>query len=271
MPPKSIWHPDDSGVPVGQGDLLQVAWAKTIGPGEATHIDRDYPILGRRDAFDLRFWDDRRTPQVLEMWGRANYALAVVITEGCAIDKEFNILRQAYLEEGCSPAEATKRALEDEEGYVSVAEVWPIEALPQHLRDGAASGAVGYVPFTLGSLVPDDTRQWAVDLSRVATVSIRSIQRRIGTADGRWVLRLQSALCRYYAARSVRVTEDLTEIFQQVITRVEALTPPSGSPPRVRARLHFEGGRKLDLEAILSEATTEEPEEGRRPGLHTRE
>ncbi|MBI3977537.1 MAG: hypothetical protein HY331_05050 [Chloroflexi bacterium] len=179
-------------------------------------------------------------------------------------------IREAYLKDANSPAEATGKALENEEGYIAVAEAWPVALLPEHLRAGAADGAVGYVPLTLGDLVPSDTRDWAVDLSRVATISVRSIHKRLGMAAGRWVLRLQASLCRYYAARSIRVTEELTEIFQQPITRVEALTPPAGNPPKVRARLHFEGGRKVDLEAILTEMAAEEAEEARRPGLQTR-
>ncbi len=270
MAPKSIWTPHDESIPVNQGDLLLVAWTKTIAPTDAIHTGTRYPILGKRDSLDLLLWDDGQSPQVLETWCRASYGLAVVITEGCAIDKEFNVLQQAYLQEGYSPTEAAERALEDEEGFISVAEAWPVESLPEHLHGGAASGAVGYVPFTLGNLVPQDTRQWVVDLSRVATLSIRSIHKRLGIADSRWVLRLQSAICRYYAARSIRVTEDLTEIFQQPVTRVEALTPPSGSPPRVKARIHFEGDRKIDLEAVLTEVRPEEGLESRRPGLHTR-
>ena len=89
-------------------------------------------------------------------------------------------------------------------------------------------------------------------------------------ADARWVLRLQSGLCRYFAARTIRVSEDLADIFQQQVTQAEALTPPTGDPPRVRVRLHFTDGRTVDVEAIQTGPMPEEPPDLRRPGLEPR-
>jgi len=267
---KSIWKENDPDTVVGQGDLLIIAWTKTIAPDQARFSDATYPIPGVRDGLDLRLWDDRRRPDILEMWGRATCGLAVVVSEGCAIDKEFNVLRAKYVDEGLDPEEAAARAQAEEEGFIAVAEVWPVDALPEHLRDGALSGAIGYLPFTMGNLVPEDKRSWVVDLSRVATVNLRSVHERIGIADSRWVLKLQSAICRYFAARTIRVSENLADLFQQQVIQVEALTVPTGDPPRVRARVHFEGGRKVDLEAILTEVTAPDAVEARRQGFRGR-
>src|SRR5947209_1871336 len=107
-PPKVEWQPDERSVPLQQGDLLLVAWAKTIEPQqEARSIP--YPTIGRRDAFNLRFWDGG-DPPILEMWGCLNYGLAVVVADDCAIDKEFNILRERYVDEGVDPYVAAERA-----------------------------------------------------------------------------------------------------------------------------------------------------------------
>lgn len=270
MAAKTNWQAHDPEAPLGQGDLVLVAWAKTIAPEQLrVPVDR-YPIVGARDALDLPWWDERARPATLGMGGRTNYSLAVVVTEGCAIDKEYNVLRAKYLAEGCPDPAATERALAAEEGYLSVAEAWPVEALPEHLRQDAASGALGYVPFTLDGLFSEDQRQYAVDLSRVATVSFQSVHRRLGSADDKWVLRLQSAICRFYAARTIRVGEDLAVLFRQAVARVEALTAPTGNPPRVRARLHFTDGRKVDMEAILTELPVAEREADRRPGFRGR-
>lgn len=267
--PQSPWQPHDPRVPISQGDLLLVGWGKTIHPDEARHTERRHPIAGQRDAFDLRFWDDNR-PDILELWGRLNYGLAVVVTDGCAIDKEYNTLRDRYLHAGQSAQEAARRAVADAAPFVNVAEAWPVDFLPEHLQREAASGAAGYVPFALDWIAPEELRTYVVDLSRIATVSWRAIDRRLAMADARWVLRLQSGLCRYFAARTIRVSEDLADIFRQPVIQAEALTPPAGNPPRVRIRLHFGDGRTVDVEAIQTAPALAEPPELRRPGLEPR-
>jgi hypothetical protein len=225
--------------------------------------------VGKRDALSLRFWDGNKPP-ILEMWGRLNYGLVVVVADDCAIDKEFNMLRERYVDEGMDPNLAVRRANDQAEPYVAVAEVWPVDALPEHLQQDADSGAVGYVPFSMGDLVPDDARAYVADLNRISTISWRAVDRRLAMRDERWRQRLQTQLCRFFAARTIRVNEELAEIFDQPVVRAEALTPPAGSPPRTRARLHFAGGSSVTVEAILGEE--EQQEEGSaRPGLQTRQ
>ncbi|MDQ2744827.1 MAG: hypothetical protein M3Z66_21385 [Chloroflexota bacterium] len=267
-PPKVAWQPNESTVPLQQGDLLLVAWAKTIEP-QLDAARTSYPTIGRRDAFSLRFWDGDNPP-ILGMWGCLNYGLVIVIADDCAIDKEFNILRERYVTEGVEFAQASERANEHAEPYVAVAEVWPMEALPEHLQRDAESGAVGYIPFSMGEVVPEDPRAYAVDLNRMATISWRAIDRRLAMRDDRWRQRLQTQLCRFFAARTIRVNDELAEIFDQPVVRAEALTPPAGSPPRTRARLHFVDGKSVILEAVLG--NTAEQEDGSvRPGLKTRQ
>src|SRR5260370_16108986 len=156
MPPRvkrPSWRRHDAAVSLGQGDLVLVAWAKTVGSQERKPTSVFHPTIGARDGLDLRFWDDRppgtTSVLVLEMWGRFNYSLAVVVAEGCAIDKEYNILRRRYEADGVDPPAAVSRALNEAEGLVTIAETWPAEALPSHLQQEAESGAVGYVPFLL--------------------------------------------------------------------------------------------------------------------------
>jgi hypothetical protein len=69
--------------------------------------------------------------------------------------------------------------------------------------------------------------------------------------DERWRQRLQTQLCRFFAARTIRVNEELAEIFNQPVVRAEALAPPGGSPLRTRARLVFADGTNVTVEAIL--------------------
>jgi hypothetical protein len=248
--------------------LVLVAWAKTIEP-PADLSQSTYPVIGARDAFSLRFWDGE-SPPVLEMWGCLNYGLAVVVADDCAIDKEFNILLDRYLDQGIGKETAIERAHHDAEPYITVAEAWPIEALPGHLQDDAESGAVGYVPFLLSNLVDEDDRSYAVDLNRISTISWRAVHRRLGLRDERWRQRLQTQLCRLFAARTIRVAEDLATIFAQAVVRAEALTPPAGNPPRTRARLHFADGRSITLEAVLA-GDPPADEGSARPGHHARE
>lgn len=267
VPPKVAWRPNESSIPLQQGDLLLVAWAKTIEPQpEAASIP--YPTIGRRDAFSLRFWDGNNPP-MLEMWGCLNYSLVVVVADDCAIDKEFDILRERYVDEGMDLNLVAERANDQAEPYVAVAEVWPVNALPDHLQRDAESGAVGYVPFSMGDMVPEDSRPYVVDLNRMATISWRAIDRRLAMRDERWRQRLQTQLCRFFAARTIRVNEELAEIFYQPVVRAEALTPPAGSPPRTRARLYFADGSNVIIEAILGEGVQQE-EGSARPGLETR-
>ncbi len=272
---RPAWHPDTTSAPLSQGDLVLVAWAKTIGPAERLGSTSLHPSVGVRDGLHLRFWDDgppgARPPQVLEMWGCFNYSLAVVVSEGCAIDKEFNILRQQLEAEGANSSEAMSKAAASAAGFVAIAEVWPVAALPAHLRREAESGAVGYIPF----LIPEwceDNRPYVVDLSRLATVSWRSLDQRLAVAgaDHDWQLRVQSGLCRYFAARTIRISEDLQAIFQQPVLRVEAVDLPVGTPLRVRVRVHFAGGRSQVLEAIQEHPAAEPIQLDEGPGLQTR-
>ncbi|HEX6506018.1 MAG TPA: hypothetical protein VF221_00145 [Chloroflexota bacterium] len=228
-----------------------------------------YPTIGRRDAFSLRFWDGKNPP-MLEMWGCLNYSLAVVVADDCAIDKEFNILRERYEGEDMDTNQAAEQANDQAEPYVAVAEVWPVNALPVHLQRDAESGTVGYVPFSMGDVVPEDSRPYVVDLNRMATISWRAIDRRLAIRDERWRQRLQTQLCRFFAARTIRVNDELAEIFYQPVVRAEALTPPAGSPPRTRARLYFADGSNVTVEAILGEGVQQEGG-STRPGLHDRQ
>lgn len=267
-PPRAAWQPHDRSVPLQQGDLLSVAWAKTLEPLPGNPAP-PYPVLGKRDSFSLRFWDGYNPP-ILEMWGCLNYGLVVVVADDCASDKEFNILRERHVAEGMEPNLASERANEQAEPYVAVAEAWPMEALPAHLRGDAESGAVGYVPFSMGDLVLEDPRAYVADLNRISTIRWRAVDRRLAMRDEHWRQRLQTQLCRFFAARTIRVSEELAETFNQPVVRVEALTPPARSPPRTRARLHFADGSSAILEAILSEAGQQEEETGRL-GLKTRQ
>jgi hypothetical protein len=92
---KVTWRPNDSSVPLQQGDLLLVARARTIEL-RAESITIAYPTVGKRDALSLPFWDGNNPP-ILEMWACLNYGLVVVVADDCSIDKEFNIRRHCGL------------------------------------------------------------------------------------------------------------------------------------------------------------------------------
>ena len=256
-------------MPPSQVDLVLVAWAKTIEPSTSLAAGAR-PVIGARDALDMPFWDEQLP--VLAMWGRMNYGMAVIIPDGCAIDKDYNTLFARYCADGMPADQAEERALMDADPFIAVAEAWPVEALPEHRQREAESGAIGYIPFLLPQFpsVPKDARAYAVDLSRIATVSWRAIHRRIAIGDDRWRQDIQVALCRFFAARTIRVNEELAGAFQDTVVRVEALTPPAGNPPRTRVRLQFSSGKALTLEAILDQPAPLDEIDSGRPGLTTR-
>jgi hypothetical protein len=143
-----------------------------------------------------------------------------------------------------------------------------VESLPEHLQRDAASGALGYVPFLLGTVIPDDLRTYVVDLGRISTISWRSVHERIAMGDPKWGSSLQTAICRFFAARTLKLSANFAELFKQQVVDVEALTPSSGNPPRVRIRLHFADGQALDLEGPAPQVEVAEPRaEFIRPGL----
>lgn len=146
-----------------------------------------------------------------------------------------------------------------------------MDSFPKHLQRDAASGATGYVPFALPNWI-GDTRPYAVDLNRISTVSWRALEQRnaLSVDDAGWRQRLQTGLCRYFASRTIRLSADLREIFQQAVVRAEAVGVPSGNPPRVRVRLHFENMTSINLEAIQDMESGRDPEGDGGPGLHTR-
>jgi hypothetical protein len=261
------WRRHDQDVPVSQGDLLLVGWGKTIAPAEVTRAKIGSPVIGMRDSFDLRYWDGAVSP-VREAWGRMNYSLAVVVAQDCAIDKEYEILMERYLTE-MTPEQASARAQLEAEPYVTVAEAWPVSSLPAHVQAEAQSGALGFVPFTLGELQPADARIYVVELTKLSAVSWRAIDHRIGIGDASWQLRLQVALCKFFAARSIRVGEDLESLFARPVVRVETLTPAAGKPPKQRARFHFDDGRSAVLEAIVEVEIAQPIADTARPGLVT--
>jgi len=258
--PGPAWQKHDATLPLNQGDLVLVSSTKTLPPQEKRRSANRLPTLGERDGFDQPYWSPG-SAELLEMWGLFNYALAVVISQGCAIDNEYFQRRDLYRKrEAPETADARADVEHERDAFVSVAEAWPVESLPEHVQQDAENGALGYVPFRVDSLRPDDKRLYSVDLSRLSTVAARSIDLRVGIADEPWRLKLQSALCKYFAARTIRLAEQLETLVASGIVGIEALEPPRGNPPRARVRVRFGDGRDAVLEAIVPEVDAPAPQ-----------
>lgn len=249
-----VWRPNDPAEPLSQGDLVVVTWAKTIEPQGSRLSSRRLPIAGSRDAFDMVYWSPGSS-DVPEAWAFVNHALAVVVSHDCAIDNEF-FQRYDYFIKTMDDASANERASAETNGFVTIAEAWPIDAFPDYCQHDAERGALSYLPFHLGSLIPQDQRPYSIDLSRLATVRARSIQLRAGIGDASWKLAIQTAICKHFAARTIHLSEDLQASVAAGIERIEVLTPPKGTPAKARIRLRLAGDKILDLEGIVADPST---------------
>ena len=101
---------------------------------------------------------------------------------------------------------------------------------------------------------PAGSGPFAVDFSRVTTVSTRIIERRLAIATVAMKHRLQAEICMHFAARDGELTIALTDLFASPVRRVDSLVAPDPGKGKLtmRVRVQFDDGRSAVLDAKLA-------------------
>lgn len=248
-----LFVPDDGESPLGQGDIVWVAQAKLVARQEvpASAVAGATPAIGSPSGSRSLLWPD--VDAEAEVWVHAVNTIGVVLSPDCAVDKDLHRLAAHLVRtEGLEKDAAYDRAQDDAEMLVQVAEVRTVPDLPEHQRDEV--GRLGLIKLETFPGAPTGAGPFAIDLSRVTTVSGRIVEQRMAIATPPMKHKLQAAICQHLAARNIDLTVALTELFTSPMVGVDSLVAPDPGKGKLamRVRVHFEGGRSAVLDAKLT-------------------
>ena len=236
-----------------QGDVV-VAPVTAL---DAESEDADTGAVGIWAPVRRTFWsadDDRSTTT-----GETLLGLAMIVSHGCSLDKEFNrrfedLRRRGYTLEA---AEAEAAADDSLDRLVTVAPVIPLADVGRAdagvLR---ANRVVGYFPMCDSEDRSID--EGVVDLSRGATIDRGVIVARLGILSDDARATLLYALARYWAFRAPKLTYDVEEAIGRRIIHADVI-----SSGELSVILELDDGSSLRLFQVPVDPTGG-PE---RPGL----
>lgn len=171
----------------------------------------------------------------------------LVLSHDCQMEKDFNERFAALTEEGMSPDAARAAASADPtlDPWAVVAPLESFTAIPAHRHAGIRAGArIGYL---LIDALPQDGGDYAVDLGRACTVSVRLLPdiSKLASLAPASVAELQYKLAEAYAIRDLAVISELEAMVGQRILHVEALAK---SKKKTALVLHLDNGELVHLE-----------------------
>jgi hypothetical protein len=187
---------------------------------------------------------DRRVPDVVV---EASWSPVLVVSHDCQLEKDFNERIRELMSGGTPEAAAVEQASADPEldPFAVVAPLQPYSAFPQSRWAGIRSGdRIGYFPM---DALPMDGGDYAVDLGKLATVSVRTLPQsaKVASLAPTSTAELRYKLAEAYAIRDLSVLTELEAMVGQTILRAEAV-------PRNRKKsalvLHLDNGEIVHLE-----------------------
>ncbi|MHB1004100.1 MAG: hypothetical protein ACYC3S_00480 [Chloroflexota bacterium] len=228
-PPQDDW---------AQGDIVvvptAVLWASGERPAAVYSQPAPPPDGSSSVVYDLWAGDGLLPAPAVECW----LGPAVVVSDDCAIDKEFNARVDELLAAGRAEAEAIEVARQDEslDRTLLVAPVLPYGQL-RFTSEGAVrtAQAVGYFPIVNGP----EMDEGYVDLGRIVPVSRQLLFGPVASLSegARSILRWKVA--QYCAARNLSVDAEISAAVGRTITRVQAV---EDSKRRLVVDLELDGG-----------------------------
>jgi hypothetical protein len=205
------------------------------------------------------WWDERRGCYTT---GETSLGLAMVVSHGCSLDKQFNRRVAQLRGQGLRIDAAVTLAESDDslDRWVTVAPVIPLtEAIAGDPATLRANKVIGFFPVCASEQRNID--EGVVDLSRCAAIDREVMIDRLGilTDDARATLRY--ALARYWAYRAPKLTYEIEEAIGKRVLDVEIV--PEGDLGLI---FTFTDGSTLRMLQA-----PEEPGDGgvQRPGLST--
>jgi hypothetical protein len=195
-----------------QGDVI-------VAPVTALDSEpEDLPAAGGaiRRVF---WWDEVRSCHTT---GETSLGLAMVVSHGCSLDKQFNRRVSQLRGEGLRVDAAVELAEVDDslDRRMTVAPIIPLaDAIAGDAQTLRANKVIGYFPVC--SSEPRHIDEGTVDLSHSTTIDRGVVVDRVGilSADARATLRY--ALARYWAYRAPKLTFELEEAIGKRILDVE--------------------------------------------------
>lgn len=226
--------------PPRQGDVLLAGVARLVGPDRFT--PKQWTDL---DVHDVRITSSGPSGSPESSSGElrlaAGPALVMVTSHDCHFDKEWNRRRSALVKEGVEPAEAERRAAEDEtlDRTFTASPLLRPGDLDVDRGNLMAGKVVGYlpVPASADGLVPEAVVDltYRVTLDRLDIVRVASISN-LAQAE------LRYALARLDSLRAVALGFEIESVVGRQIDKVEI---PSQNPLAVY--LHLDDGSTIEL------------------------
>ena len=204
----------------GQGDLI-VAPVALLDAGleDAPSTSHSGSVRVQRSTF----WEGDESGSVTTT-GEASLGLAMILSHGCSLDREWNRAVQKFRRQGHTLEDA--RALADEDTdldrRLAVAPVVPFaDAAPTTVIDLQANRVIGFFPVCESA--DRDIDGGVVELSRIATIDRSAIIARLGILSDDARATLMYALARYWAYRAPKMTYELEEAIGKRIVDVNVV------------------------------------------------
>jgi hypothetical protein len=251
-----------------QGDVVLAPATVLLAAEEAPDADH-LPIppgfVGERVHTPLWLRAGRLVPGTV---AQTVFAPVLVLSHDCQLEKDFNEHVRRLVEDGVPLEEAVSEASADPslDPFAVVAPLQPYSDIPQHRHVGIRAGdRIGY--FALDAL-PGDGGDYAVDLGRACTVSVRLLPQsaKVASLAPASAAELRYKLAEAYAIRDLTVLAELEAMVGHRILRAAALPKSSKKSAVV---LHLDNGDIIHLE--VRRPRDELPEEVTRTAGGSRE
>jgi hypothetical protein len=231
-----------------QGDVVLAPTALLLAASEAPDVD-GIPASPLRLGESVRAaaWAPAGTRLVPDVVVETLWSPVLVVSHDCQLEKDFNERVQELISGGMPEVEAVEEASADPalDPFAVVAPLQPYPALPESRWAGIRSGdRIGYFPL---DALPMDGGDYAVDLGRLATVSVRTLPQsaKVASLGPASTAELRYKLAEAYANRDLSVIAELEAMVGHTILRAEAV-------PRNRKKsalvLHLDNGEIVHLE-----------------------
>jgi len=208
-----------------QGDIVLAPTVALLqGEGAAPHEVPPAPSrLGR--AVRVVAWRASGGSDIPKVVAETLWSPVVVVSHDCQLEKDFNERVRELIAGGMLEADAVDVASADPDldPWAVVAPLLPFEQIPEGRHAGIRSGdRTGYFPL---ELLPIDGGDYAVDLGRLATVSVQLLPQRakIASLAPPSTAELRYKLAEAYSIRDLAVLTELEAMVGHVIVRAEAL------------------------------------------------
>jgi hypothetical protein len=205
------------------------------------------PPLRLGESVQSPAWRSPSHPLVPDVAVETAWSPVLVVSHDCHLEKDFNERVRELIATGIPEPEAIETASADPtlDPFAVVAPLLPYSAIPESRHAGIrAGGRIGYFPL---ESLPGDGGDYAVDLGRLATVSVRLLPQsaKVGSLAASSTAELRYKIAEAYAIRDLAVLAELEAMVGHTIVRAEALPR---SKKKSALALFLDNGESVHLE-----------------------